>query len=90
MCLWSLGGSEWISTNIYIKPFRIKRPHASVLSVSALLTVLRAVQVSPVWLEGGEQSASVYRLSDLLAGHAVPGPAIVLDRLSTIIIEPGE
>lgn len=48
----------------------------------------RPLQMSPVCLEGGVQSASVYRLSELLAGHSIPGPAIVLDRLSTIIIEP--
>ena len=28
-------------------------------------------------------------LRDLRAGHSVPGPAIVLDDISTVVVEPG-
>ncbi|CAE8631214.1 unnamed protein product [Polarella glacialis] len=35
------------------------------------------------WVE-----APVFQLSELLAGHAVVGPAIIMERTSTIVIEP--
>uniref|UniRef100_A0A6A7FY14 5-oxoprolinase-like n=4 Tax=Hirondellea gigas TaxID=1518452 RepID=A0A6A7FY14_9CRUS len=47
------------------------------------------IQTSPVYMEDGLQSAGVYQLSDLKAGHKIQGPAIILDRLSTIFLETG-
>ncbi|KAF2349829.1 Hydantoinase/oxoprolinase [Trinorchestia longiramus] len=46
------------------------------------------VKVCPVYLEGGILPTPVYHLSDLRAGHSLAGPAIVLDKLSTILVEP--
>lgn len=37
---------------------------------------------------GGRQDTPVYLLRDLQPGHAVPGPAIVLDDISTVVVEP--
>ncbi|KAK9839403.1 hypothetical protein WJX81_000039 [Elliptochloris bilobata] len=37
---------------------------------------------------GGRQDTPVYVLRDLRPGHAVPGPAIVLDDISTVVVEP--
>ena len=38
---------------------------------------------------GGRQDTPVYVLRGLQPGHTVPGPAIVLDDISTVVIEPG-
>ncbi|PRW57398.1 5-oxoprolinase [Chlorella sorokiniana] len=37
---------------------------------------------------GGRQPTPAYLLSDLQPGHAVPGPAILIDNISTIVVEP--
>lgn len=41
-----------------------------------------------VYFEGGYQSTNVYLLQDLFAGHTIKGPAIIMDQLSTILVEP--
>jgi 5-oxoprolinase (ATP-hydrolysing) len=41
-----------------------------------------------VYFESGYRRASVYILSDLRAGHEIPGPAIIMDNLSTVLVEP--
>jgi len=46
------------------------------------------LQVTEVYFESGYHSASVYVLSDLCAGHEISGPAIIMDNLSTILVEP--
>jgi len=38
---------------------------------------------------GRRLPTAVYRLDDLSPGHRVAGPAIVLDALSTVVVEPG-
>ena len=47
-------------------------------------------QESRVYFEGGYRSVQVYLLSELGAGHEIPGPAIIMDSLSTILVEPGQ
>lgn len=37
----------------------------------------------------GRRDTPVYVLRDLRPGHSVPGPAIVLDDISTVVVEPG-
>ena len=37
---------------------------------------------------GGEQLTPVYELDALEAGHSVPGPALLINRISTLVIEP--
>jgi 5-oxoprolinase (ATP-hydrolysing) len=46
------------------------------------------LQVVEVYFETGYQQASVYILCDLHAGHEIPGPAIIMDNLSTVLVEP--
>lgn len=41
-----------------------------------------------VYFEGGYQSTHVFFLKDLFAGHVIRGPAIIMDQLSTILVEP--
>ncbi|KAK7866095.1 hypothetical protein R5R35_011613 [Gryllus longicercus] len=41
-----------------------------------------------VYFENGYHLTNVYLLSDLKAGHNIKGPAIIMDNLSTILVEP--
>jgi 5-oxoprolinase (ATP-hydrolysing) len=38
---------------------------------------------------GGRQQTPAYILNALKAGHTVPGPAILIDHISTVVVEPG-
>lgn len=37
---------------------------------------------------GGRQETAAYELLDLQPGHKVKGPAILIDDISTVVIEP--
>jgi 5-oxoprolinase (ATP-hydrolysing) len=41
-----------------------------------------------VFHAGGEQETLVYSLKALKPGHSIPGPAIIIDAISTIVVEP--
>ncbi|XP_015172875.1 PREDICTED: 5-oxoprolinase isoform X1 [Polistes dominula] len=41
-----------------------------------------------VYFEGGYQDTKVYQLTSLSPGHIIQGPAIIMDSLSTLLIEP--
>ncbi|KAK3853136.1 hypothetical protein Pcinc_040305 [Petrolisthes cinctipes] len=45
--------------------------------------------VTSVYFEDGSLDTKVYLLSSLACDHIIPGPAIIMDKLSTILIEPG-
>ena len=45
-------------------------------------------QTVQVYFENGAQDTNVYLLKNLKAGHVIQGPAIIMDDLSTILIEP--
>ena len=42
-----------------------------------------------VYFEGGYQDTKIYLMEKLAPGHSIPGPAIIMDQLSTILVEPG-
>ncbi len=44
--------------------------------------------VVPVWFTEGEQDTPLYRMDTLLAGHKIPGPAILIQETATIVVEP--
>ncbi|XP_030764688.1 5-oxoprolinase-like [Sitophilus oryzae] len=46
------------------------------------------ITVTKVYFESGYEDTNVYQLKDLFAGQTLKGPAIVMDQLSTILIEP--
>jgi 5-oxoprolinase (ATP-hydrolysing) len=46
------------------------------------------LQEVEVYFESGYHITSVYILSDLHAGHEIPGPAIIMDNLNTVLVEP--
>jgi len=41
-----------------------------------------------VWFTEGERDTPLYRMDTLLAGHAIPGPAILIQDTATIVVEP--
>lgn len=43
-----------------------------------------------VYFQGGYYKTGVYQLKNLPLGHKISGPAIIMDNLSTILIEPGK
>ncbi|VVC94662.1 unnamed protein product [Leptidea sinapis] len=45
-------------------------------------------KVVKVYFEGGYQDTSIYLLDKLLPGQEIVGPAIIMDSLSTILVEP--
>lgn len=47
-----------------------------------------AKESTQVYFEGGYQSTGVFLLRDLSPGHIIKGPAIIMDQLSTILVEP--
>ena len=50
---------------------------------------LLILQYTEVYFEGCEyQKTPIYIFSELRANHIVPGPAIIMDKLSTILVEP--
>ena len=44
---------------------------------------------TPVFFEGGRQDTDVYQLAEVGPGWTVQGPAMLLDAISTILVEPG-
>lgn len=44
--------------------------------------------VTRVYFDGGYQTTPVFLCSKLCAGHNIQGPAILIDNLSTILVEP--
>ncbi|KAJ8925583.1 hypothetical protein NQ315_009423 [Exocentrus adspersus] len=46
------------------------------------------ISTTEVFFEDGYKSTNVFLLKDLNAGQTVSGPAIIMDQLSTILVEP--
>jgi 5-oxoprolinase (ATP-hydrolysing) len=42
----------------------------------------------PCYFEGGWRETAVFRMADLCAGHAIDGPAIIIQETATIVVEP--
>jgi len=42
-----------------------------------------------VYFENGYEDTKVFLMDNLKPGHRVPGPAIIMDSLSTVLVEPG-
>lgn len=45
-------------------------------------------KLTQVYFDGGYQSTKVFLLKNLLPGQTILGPAIIIDALSTILVEP--
>jgi len=46
------------------------------------------VRTSAYFEEGGRQETPVWTLDQLAPGHRVAGPALLIDDISTIVVEP--
>jgi 5-oxoprolinase (ATP-hydrolysing) len=46
------------------------------------------VTVASVFFENGRVSTPCYASKDLTFGHVISGPAIVIDSIGTIVVEP--
>ena len=60
--------------------------HVVPTATSPSPTPLRTVSV---YFDGGRRDTATYKSSSLTHGHVVPGPALVVDDTSTIVVEPG-
>ena len=47
------------------------------------------VDTRDVYFRGGRQSTALYKLESLSPGHALRGPAIIIDKTATILVTPG-
>ena len=45
--------------------------------------------VRSVYFNNGWDDTAIYRLAQLKAGHVIPGPAMIINDTSTILVEPG-
>lgn len=45
-------------------------------------------KVAKVYFEDGWKETNIFVRENLLAGHSVIGPAVIIDKLSTIVVEP--
>ncbi len=43
---------------------------------------------NPMVQIGGRQDTAAYRIGDLQEGQRIPGPAILIDDISTVVVEP--
>lgn len=48
-----------------------------------------AATASAYFEQGGRQPTPAYLLAALRPGHQIPGPAILIDDISTVVVEPG-
>ena len=46
------------------------------------------MQVVSSYFDGGHLDTRVHLMEDLLSGHVIHGPAIIIDKNSTILVEP--
>ena len=68
---------------------QMSNPFASAAGDGALASEPEPVANVGVRLGGAEHDAPVFRREALAAGHAVDGPAIVLESTATTVVEPG-
>lgn len=45
-------------------------------------------KTTKVYFESGYEDTNVYLMEQLKPGHVIEGPAIVMDSLSTVLVEP--
>lgn len=48
----------------------------------------KARETAKVYFDSGYQDTGVFLLKELFPGDVIPGPAIIMDELSTILVEP--
>ncbi|KAF7274470.1 hypothetical protein GWI33_012878, partial [Rhynchophorus ferrugineus] len=78
--------------NIIVDDIRVRGVGRSDLEQEAPLETKNgdpgSVGVTKVYFETGYHNTNVYQSKDLFAGQVLKGPAIIMDQLSTILVEP--
>nr|CAD7404141.1 unnamed protein product [Timema cristinae] len=78
--------------NIVVDDIRVRGVGKSLAHSTVNITVADSSppvdRITKVYFEEGYQDTSVYLLENLRSGHTLPGPAIIMDKLSTILVEP--
>ncbi|KAF7992741.1 hypothetical protein HCN44_005085 [Aphidius gifuensis] len=77
---------------IIVNDIRVRGIGKSSISIEKDLplstTSPRIEKIVKVYFEGGYKETKVYQMSSLTNGHVIDGPAIIMDSLSTVLIEP--
>ncbi|BBO69907.1 5-oxoprolinase [Desulfosarcina alkanivorans] len=85
-------GFDLKDRDILVDDLRVRaRGEASTLRKVSIETAdAPAVRVDrkPCYFEDGWLETAVYRMTDLKAGHAIDGPAIIIQDTATIVVEP--
>ncbi|KAJ8938505.1 hypothetical protein NQ318_005169 [Aromia moschata] len=78
--------------DVIIDDIRVRGVGRSDLDTEALVAASdeppKPVSTCRVFFERGYESTDVFLLAELKAGHQLRGPAIIMDQLSTILVEP--
>ena len=81
---------EAVSVEVIGKTETVEDPE---LAAAPRTMPLQPKATVPIWAgDGGpatRRAAPLYDRSDLLPGDAIPGPAVIIEPISTIVIEPG-
>ncbi|KAJ1922242.1 hypothetical protein H4219_000104 [Mycoemilia scoparia] len=79
------GSSSGVSTETVYDEMKVLER----VPVTGILSDQLSIKQVDVYFEGGHQKTNIYSLGNMAPGHVIPGPAILLDNNSTILIEPG-
>ncbi|XP_066151271.1 5-oxoprolinase [Euwallacea fornicatus] len=78
--------------NVMVDDIRVRGVGKSAVEpesvIDECLGMAESIDTARVFFESNYFDTGVYRLKDLRAGHILSGPAIIMDELSTILVEP--
>ncbi|XP_066249060.1 5-oxoprolinase [Euwallacea similis] len=78
--------------NVMVDDIRVRGVGKSAVEpesvIEECLEMAESIDTVRVFFESNHFDTRVYRLVDLRAGHVLAGPAIIMDQLSTILVEP--
>ena len=89
-------GFELVGRNVLLDDLRV-RAIGSTTDASGVNKDLRpaspgapiAIETVQTYFEGGRYSTPVHNMQHLLPGHSIDGPAIIVQDVATVIVEPG-
>lgn len=89
-------GFDLINREILLDDIRVRVVGNANSSASAASIEVKAadgeapvLESVSVYFEGGRCSTPVYKFLDLKPGHSISGPAIIIQNVATIVVEPG-
>ncbi|KAJ2940858.1 hypothetical protein O0L34_g10119 [Tuta absoluta] len=84
----TLADRDVIVDDIRVRGVGMSQVQEEIAPSSGKGTQPKAEKTVQVYFEGGYQDTSIYLLENLQPGQLIAGPAIIMDNLSTILIEP--